>query len=90
MLDESVLKPLVIGLAKRKQWDEAAELMQEYIEVYPESSDTMRLRLATVFIKGTQDGRSALRVLKEVDQEMLSDEARESFKKLTKAAKECR
>jgi hypothetical protein len=50
----------------------------------------MRLRLATVFIKGTQDGRSALRVLKEVDQEMLSDEARESFKKLTKAAKECR
>jgi membrane associated rhomboid family serine protease len=90
MLDESVLKPLVIGLAKRKQWDEAVELMQEYIEVYPESSDTMRLRLATVFIKGTQDGRSALRVLKEVDQEMLSDEARESFKKLTKAAKECR
>lgn len=90
MLDESVLKPLAIGLAKRRQWDEAAELMQEYIDAYPESSDTMRLRLANVFVKGTQDGRSALRVLKEVDQEMLPDEARTTFRKLTKAAKECR
>ncbi len=89
MLDESVLKPLAIGLAKRRQWDEAAELMREYIDAYPESGDTMRLRLANVFVKGTQDGRSALRVLKEVDQETLSDEARATFKKLTKAAKGC-
>ena len=64
--------------------------MQEYIDAFPESSDTMRLRLANVFLKGTQDGRSALRVLKEVDQETLSDEARATFKKLTKAAKESR
>ena len=90
MLDESVLKPLAIGLAKRKLWDEAAELMQEYIDAYPEGSDTMRLRLANVFLKGTSDGRSALRALKEVDQETLSDEARSTFKKLTKAAKDCR
>ena len=90
MLDESFLKPLAIGLAKRKQWDEAAELMQEYIDAYPEGSDTMRLRLANVFLKDTNDGRSALRVLKEVDQETLSDEARATFKKLAKAAKDCR
>lgn len=64
--------------------------MQEYIDAYPESSDTMRLRLANVFIKGPRDGRSALRVLKEVDQESLSDEARATFKKLAEAANERR
>lgn len=90
MLEDSILKPLAIGLAKRKRWEEAAELMQEYINAYPESGDTMRLRLASVFLKGSQDGRAALRILKEVNQESLTDDARATFKKLVKAAKETR
>lgn len=90
MLEGSILKALAIGLARRKRWDEAAELMQEYIEAYPESGDTMRLRLASVFLKGSQDGRAAFRTLKKVNQESLTDDARATFKKLFKAAKETR
>ena len=87
-LDEPVLKSLAVGLAKRKQWDEAAELMQEYIDAYPETANAMRLRLANVFLKAFEDGKSALRVLKRVDQESLSEQALSSFRKLVKTAKE--
>lgn len=90
MLDEPVLKSLAIGLAKNRQWDEAAELMQEYIDAWPESSDSMRLRLANVSLKGLRNGKAALRVLGEIDQESLSDDAHATFKKLVKAAKESR
>ena len=89
-LDEPVLKVLAIGLAKKRQWDEAAELMQEYIDACPDSSDSMRLRLANVLLKGTNDGRAAFRVLKEVNQEALSEDAHTTFKKLLKTAKESR
>ena len=64
--------------------------MQEYIGAFPDTANPMRLRLANVFRKSAQDGRSALRVLKTVDQETLSEEALASFKKLVKAAKEHR
>ena len=89
-LDEPILKALAIGLAKKRQWDEAAELMQEYIDACPDSSDSMRLRLANVLLKGTNDGRAAFRVLKEVDLEALSEDAHATFKKLLKAAKDSR
>ena len=89
-LDEPLLRSLSIGLARNRQWDEAVELMQEYIGAFPDTANPMRLRLANVFLKSAQDGRSALRVLKTVDQETLSEEALASFKKLVKAAKEHR
>ena len=89
MLDEPVLNALAVGLAKRQQWDEAVELMQEYIDAYPETAIAMRLRLANVFLKAFDDGGAAVRVLKSVDQDALSEKALASFRKLVKAAKEC-
>lgn len=87
-LDEPILKSLAAGLAKRKQWDEAIELMHGYIDTYPETANAMRLRLANVLLKAFEDGKSALRVLKSVDQEVLSEQALASFRKLVKAARD--
>jgi membrane associated rhomboid family serine protease len=88
MLDEPVLKSLAIGLAKSRQWNEAVKLMQEYIDSFPETANPIRLRLANVFLKAFEDGKSALRILKEVDQKTLSEDALASFRKLVNAAKQ--
>lgn len=89
-LDEPVLKSLATGLTKRKQFDEAIELMQEYIDTYPDNANSIRLRLANVHLKASDNGKSALRVLKDVDRESLSEDALVTFRRLVKAAKEQR
>lgn len=90
VLDEPVLKSLATGLAKSRQFDEAVEMMQEYIDTYPDNANSTRLRLANVHLKAFDDSRSALRVLKDIDRENLSEEALASFRKLVKTAKEKR
>lgn len=89
-LDDPTLKALATGLARQQQWGSASELMQEYIDTYPDIADPMRLRLASVFIKGFENGKSALGVLKHVDQESLPEDVRTTFRKLVKTARELR
>ena len=86
-LDEAPLKTLIVGLIKLEEWNEVEPLMKSYIETYPEVADPMRLRLAKVSLHATGDSQKALRILKDVDREQLSEDALEVFRKLVKAAR---
>ncbi len=88
VLEEELLSRLAVGLAKNGQYDPAIELMHEFIDLYPESADVMRLRLAQVHLNGSGDAHAALRTLREINAELLAEEKRPLLKKLMKQAKE--
>lgn len=87
VLDEDLFERLAIGLAKSGQWDDSIALMVEFIELYPESADVMRMKLAQAYMKGMNDPREALQTLKSIDVASLSDERRAQYQKLIKQAK---
>ncbi len=87
ILDPIPLKDLIAGLFKGKHWDEVLPLMDEFIETYPDQAAPIRMRLANYHLTVTEDPRSALKALKPITQETLSDEARATFQKLVKTAK---
>lgn len=81
------LKDLIAGLFKAKRWDEVLPLMEEFIETYPEQAAPIRMRLANYHLNADEDPRAALKALKPINQETLTDEARSTFQKLVKTAK---
>lgn len=83
--DEPDLKALSVGLAKLGSLDEAVPLMEEYVETYPESN-AMRLRLAKTQLHDLADRRAAMRTLKGIDQETLTESQASTFRKLRKLA----
>lgn len=86
--EETELKELAVAVAKEQEWDEAVDLMELFIESYPDTANSVRLRLANIYLKARQDTSSAKRTLKGVDRESLSEEAQKTFRKLVKAVKE--
>lgn len=87
ILDPIPLKDLIAGLFKGKHWDEVLPLMDEFIETYPDQAAPIRMRLANYHLTVAEDPRAALKALKPINQETLSDEARATFQKLVKTAK---
>ena len=85
--DEATLKDLAVGLLKGKQWDEAIPLMEEFIATYPDSAASIQLRLANYQLKELSDPRAAMKTLKSVKKDSLSEEAQATFEKLVKTAK---
>ena len=86
-LDAVPLKDLIAGLFKAKRWDEVLPLMEEFIETHPEQAAPIRMRLANYHLNVAEDPRAALKALKPINQETLTDEARGTFQKLVKTAK---
>ncbi len=85
--DEATLKDLAVGLLKAKQWDEAIPLMEEFIGTYPDSAASIQLRLANYQLKELSEPRTALKTLKSVKKESLTEEAQAMLERLVKAAK---
>ena len=83
-LDEQDLKSLAVGLAKKKQWDEAVPLMLEYVNEFPDDANPVRLRLANAQWRIEKDRNAALTTLRSVDREQLTEGQQATFRDLSR------
>jgi membrane associated rhomboid family serine protease len=70
-LPEPDLLGLIQALHKRELWDDAVEVMRDYLARYPEKSPRVRLSLAQILIRHRDRPRQALQVLGKLAAESL-------------------
>jgi tetratricopeptide (TPR) repeat protein len=85
-VDEADLKRLGDSLFQAKAAQQAAPLLEEYIQRFPDQADKQRIKLAVLFVKFLQRPVAALKLLAKVDQEELADDYLKVFRKVAKEA----
>ena len=81
------LNQLIAGLLEQECWEDAASLMEEYIERFPDTAAKMQLPLARIQVTKTGEPYEAKQTLKDVDKESLNEKQLAMYKKLVKAVK---
>jgi hypothetical protein len=79
---------LISGLRKGQQWNDAVEIMVEYLKTPRPREAVVRLALAQALIERLGRPRQALKVLARVDSKALSETQRATLSKLTARAQQ--
>lgn len=66
-LEANDLQGLANGLYKTKSWSEATSLMEEFIARFPAQADSMRIKLAAVYVEVNQRPQAALKLLDAIE-----------------------
>lgn len=77
---------LISGLRKGQQWNDAVEIMVEYLKAPQPREAVVRLALAQALIERLDRPRQALKVLARIDSKALSETQRATLSKLSERA----
>lgn len=86
--DKERTRKLAIGLLQAQAFDDAELWLQEYIDRFPEDNSWARIRMAQVLLTQRHKPNAALKCLKNLSSESLSEQLRALAKKIASAAKE--
>ena len=87
MVDEQLLRVLIEGTRKEKDWPLLIRMLEDYIARFPENDTNARLMLAGLLVREQQRPRSTLRVLDGIGKDELSPSQREYVATVRTAAK---
>ena len=87
-LDRQEMLDLVVALHKHHHWTDAAPLMAEFIEQFPEGSELMRLKLAQISLVELQRPSKALELIEPLAAAQLPDKQEALRRKIFAAARQ--
>ena len=86
VVDEQLLRVLIEGTRKEKDWPLLIRMLEDYIARFPENDTNARLMLAGLLVREQQRPRSTLRVLDGIGKDELSPSQREYVETVRTAA----
>lgn len=86
-LEEPDLRTMADGLYRMKSWTDALPLMEEYLARFPDRSPVLRLKLAALLVDVESRPRYALKILKTIRPESLSERLTAHRKRIERLAK---
>ena len=87
-LDQEELRLLANGLFKAQVAPEAADLLEEYLERFPNDADRPRVKLAVLNVRFLQRPTYALKLLAKVEPGKLAEDYREIYYKTARYAQQ--
>lgn len=78
---------LIVGLHQERQWAESAPVMAEFIRLFPEHSEAVRLKLAHICLVELERPAKAMEFLEDVELAELNAQEKQMYKKLRAVAK---
>lgn len=85
-LDADDLQAIANGMFKRKNWDEAIPLLEEFVQRFPAQADAARIKLAAIFCEVQTRPRAALKLLDQVELDDLPDSLRQHIAQIRQKA----
>lgn len=86
-LSEQELGDLIRGLYGQKKWDDVRPLIREFIERFPDTANSMRLRLAAILLEVEKRPKAALRATEMIESSKLRKRQVREFHKIRRAAR---